>query len=82
MDASYSTLAKYLTELKMDHADGTKESDRLDQFLNCNLSVVPSLHPKHPKEDACEQYSFPKRFESEIAKIDPCVVKKLVYAHR
>ena len=55
MDGSYHALAKYLTEIKMDHADGAKESDRLKEFLNCKLSVAPAIHPKHPKEDACEQ---------------------------
>ena len=31
----YSQLAKYVTELKMDLNDGTKVSERLDEFLGC-----------------------------------------------
>ena len=35
MDEAYGKLASFVTELKMDHDNGEKESDRLTTFLSC-----------------------------------------------
>lgn len=37
LDRSYKVLAKHLTEMKMDLNDGTKQCDRLTEFLGNQL---------------------------------------------
>ena len=62
----YSQLAKYVTELKMDLNDGTKVSERLDEFLGCiflhtmcmiTLSIYISIWYLHNTcRQPCSQY--------------------------
>lgn len=44
MDKSYKAFASFVTELKLEHDSGKKESDRLTQ--------LPVSTWEHPKEDA------------------------------
>ena len=39
MDNSYGNFARYITELKMDHNNGQKESDRLTEFLGSSYET-------------------------------------------
>ena len=37
MEKSYAAMAKYLTEMKLDHKDGALESEKLTQLLACSV---------------------------------------------
>ena len=46
MDASYDKFARFITEMKMDHNSGQKESDRLTEFLSTSYETPNIQHPK------------------------------------
>ena len=51
VEDSYARLGKYLIDMKLDHQNGKKESESLNQFLNLNQCFDPTgfygLNIKH-----------------------------------